>query len=205
MIENRFADIFFFDLDFVKKVAQLEKISANGFEGIFITWLAKGRIEKDENGLLSELKAKSESKSHALSISLEEKQDNWFKINYNFIANQRYFHSKDNLYHTALEIRLLYSVSELIVAYFSLRGIPWRGEKEAVKYLESNDAEALKVFIDYTKSQSLADRFRSYQALFKVVLYGDFQVWDKDFMVVKDVKNQINETSASYIQELIGK
>ncbi len=205
MIENRFADIFFFDVDFVKKLTRSETVSANGFEGIFLTWLAKGKIEKDRTELLSQLKTHLHAKPRTLAISLEEKQDSWFKMNYNFIANHRYFCSEDPLYHNALEIRLLYSVTELIVAYFTLRGIPWRGEKEAIVYFESNDGNMFKIFNAYTMSQSLAERFHTYQELFKAVLYGDFHAWDTDFMIVKDEQNQLDTKLATKVQELIGK
>lgn len=205
MIEHRFADLFFFDVDFVKKVMQLTEVPANGFEGMFITWLEKGKIQKDESGLLAQLKAHVGTKSHLMHIALEEKQDSWFRMNYNFIANQRYFDSEDDLYHSALEIRLLYSVTELIVAYFTLRGIPWRGEKEAIKYFAANDEQMLKIFTDYTKSQSLADRFHVYQDLFRAVLYGDFQAWDKEFLIVKDEKNRMDERLIGRVQALIAK
>lgn len=204
MIENRFADVFFFDLEFVKKVAELKTIPANAFEGMFLTWLAKGKIEKDETGFLSELKTKSVTLLDSLNISFEEKQDSWFKINYNFIANQRYFRSEESVYHNALEIRLLYSVAELIVAYFTLRGIPWRGEKEAVKYLEGNDKSVFEQFTKYTNSQSLADRFHQYENLFKAVLHGEFQQWDEAFLFAKNEKNQLEEKLIKYVQELFG-
>lgn len=204
-IENRFADIFFFDTAFVKKVSEMENIPGNGFEGMFVTWLAKGVIEKDESGDLAKLKSLVGKKAQNLFVSLEEKQDSWFKINYNFIANQRYFKSEDAVYHKALEIRLMYSIVELLVAYFTLREIPWRGEKEAITYLEKNDTKTLESFTAYTKSHSLAEKFNAYKNLFTSVLHGNFQEWQKDFMLVKDEKNQLKEELTDFAQELLWK
>ena len=205
MIGSRFADIFFFDVDFVNRVAQLKSVPANGFEGIFVTWLAKGKIEKDERGLLAEVKKQSEVTAKRFDISFEEKQGIWFKANYNFIANQRYFRSEEELYHKALEIRLLYSVTELIVAYFTLRDLPWRGEKEAMGYFERDDTGMLQLFMDYVRSPSLTQRFDLYEKLFKAVMYGDFQAWDTNFLIVKDQKDLINKNMTKYVQAFLGK
>lgn len=204
-IENRFADIFFFDTAFVKRVSEMENIPGNGFEGMFVTWLAKGVIEKDVSGDLAQLKTRAEKKARSFSISLEEKQESWFKINYNFIANQRYFKSEDTVYHKALEIRLMYSVVELLVAYFTLREIPWRGEKEAITYLEKNDTKTLESFTSYTKSHSLSEKFDAYKSLFRSVLHGNFQEWKNDFFLVKDEKNQLKAELTDFAQELLWK
>lgn len=202
-IENRFADIFFFDLNFVKKVAEMENVPGNGFEGMFLTWLAKGKIEKDTSGDLIRLKAQSKEKAQNLAVSFEEKQDSWFKINYNFIANQRYFASENTVYHQALEIRLMYSIVELIVAYFTLREIPWRGEKEAVLYFEKNDPKTFELFRAYGASKSPSEKFHCYQNLFKNVLHGDFQEWKSDFLIVKDEKNQVDKKLVGFTKEML--
>ena len=204
-IENRFADIFFFDADFVKKVSEMENIPGNGFEGMFVTWLAKGVIEKDESGDLTRLKTLVDKKVQNFSVTLEEKQDSWFKINYNFIANQRYFKSDDTVYHNALEIRLMYSIVELVVAYFTLREIPWRGEKEAITYLEKHDNKTLESFMAFTKSHSLSEKYHAYKSLFASVLHGDFKEWQNDFLIVKDEKNQLKAELTDFARELLWK
>ena len=203
MIENRFADIFFFDLAFVKRCAKRDVIPANGFEGIFLTWLAKGRIEKDEQQILAKLQTKSLSKIELLTVSTEEKQDNWFKINYNYIANTRYFRSGNKLYLQALEIRLLYSVSELIVAYFAFRDVPWRGEKAAVIYLEKNDPQTYDCFKEYVKSQTVNDRYRVYASLFEKVMVADYQPWNKDFLVILNLRQKIDTSLEKFWNELL--
>jgi predicted nucleotidyltransferase len=203
MIEGKFADIFFFDLAFVKRCAKLNTIPANGFEGIFLTWLAKGRIEKDEREILTNLKTTAQKKVKTLKISTEEKRDHWFKINYNYIANKRYFNSDNGLYHDALEFRLLYSVSELIVAYFVFRDIPWRGEKEAVMHLKKDDRNTYACFTKYFKSQTVNDRYMSYAKLFKRVLVSSDQQWDKDFLVIVNSKHQIEESLTTFWNKLL--
>jgi hypothetical protein len=203
MIEGKFADIFFFDLAFVKRCATSNAIAANGFEGIFLTWLAKGNIEKDERGILADLKTKAQSKVKTLTISTDEKRDSWFKINYNYIANKRYFESDNALYHEALEFRLLYSVSELIVAYFAFRDIPWRGEKEAVTHLKKEDRNTYACFTKYFKSNTVKDRYAAYAKLFRRVLVSSDQQWDKDFLVILNSKHQVDESLEKFWKGLL--
>jgi len=113
------------------------------------------------------------------------------KINYNFITNNRYFKSSDPLYHQALEIRLAYSVVELTNAYFSFRGIPWRGEKAAIEYLQQHEVEYLKTFQAYTTSINLEQKMKSYQDLFRRTLHGEYQEWDETFVVPMSNKKPV--------------
>src|SRR3989344_1145536 len=43
IIENRFSDVFFFDVDFLKQLENKIEVSANNFDGMFLEWLAKGK------------------------------------------------------------------------------------------------------------------------------------------------------------------
>ena len=119
---------------------------------MFVEWLSKGKIEHDPDELLRAFKDGIREKPLMQKIPDSEKRDFWIKTNYNFIANSRYYRSGDELYHQALELRLLYSVSELISAYFSFRNVPWRGEKAAVEYFQYNDPEFFAAFDGYSKS-----------------------------------------------------
>lgn len=203
MIDGRFADIFFFDLAFVKKCTKLDTVSANGFEGIFLTWLAKGRIEKDNRGILAGLQTKAQSRVETLVVSTEEKRESWFKINYNYVANKRYFDSGEALYREALEFRLLYSVSELIVAYFAFRDIAWRGEKEAVLYLKKEDRKTYACFRKYFSSWTAKGRYEAYTKLFKRVLVSKDQQWGEDFLVVLNSKHQVDKSLEKFWSKLL--
>ena len=183
MIEDRFSDIFFFDTDFLNQLKNKSEISGNNFDGVFLEWLKEGKVEYDPENLLSNLKSKIGETSPVQKIADSEKMDFWQKTNYNFIANSRYYNSNDELYHKALEFRLLYSIIELITAYFSFRAIPWRGEKAAVKYLEQNDHEFLAAFQKYSESNTLNKKMKYYELLFDKIFSGKYQKWDKDFII----------------------
>lgn len=182
-IENRFSDIFFFDVEFVKQLEDKSEVSGNNFEGMFLAWLGSGDIEYDSGGLLSEMKKKIEKTPPVQRVTEQEAKDLWVKVNYNFIANLRHYGSKYELYHRALEIRLLYSVVELMTAYFSFRGIPWRGEKDAVKYLEVNDQSFWEIFQKYSTSNTLSEKVKNYEELFRGVFSGEYKKWEEGFVV----------------------
>lgn len=192
-IENRFSDIFFFDIDFLNQLKTKSEVLGNNFDGMFLAWLATGKIEYDPENLLLEIKNKFKNTSLTQKISESEKRDFWVKTNYNFIANSRYYNSTDEIYHKALEFRLLYSVVELVTAYFSFRGIPWRGEKSAVKYLRQNDQNFLSAFEKYSTSNSLTEKMKFYTEMFDAIFFGEYQKWEENFVIGVSDKNQYDE------------
>ncbi len=182
-IENRFADIFFFDIDFLSKLRDKGEVKGNNFGGMFFSWLAKGKIEYDPENILLDFKNKIDGNLPIQKITDSEKREFWIKTNYNFICNKRYYNSTNELYHKALEFRLLYSIIELVTAYFSFRGIPWRGEKDAVKYFEDNDQDFFFIFQEYSKSNSLEQKMKYYEALFNKIFFGEHQKWEDGFVI----------------------
>lgn len=203
MIENRFADIFFFDIDFLNQLKSKREVSANNFDGMFLEWLANGKIEYDPENFLSALKTKISKEPPSQKVQDSEKRDFWIKTNYNFIANSRYYNSSDKLYHQALEFRLLYSIIELITAYFSFRNIPWRGEKTAVKHFEQNDPKFFSLFQKYSQSSNLNKKMKYYRQLFEGTFWGEYQKWPNNFIIVISNKNQYDEELLGFWNELI--
>lgn len=202
-IENRFSDIYFFDIDFLNQFKDKSEVFGNNFDGMFLEWLKNGKTEYDPENLLESLKSEIGKNSPTQKIADSEKTDFWIKTNYNFIANSRYYSSKEEIYHKALELRLLYSVIELITAYFSFRGIPWRGEKTAIKYLEQNDQDFLAIFQKYSGSNILAEKMKYYKQLFEKIFFGEYQKWKKNFIVPISKQNQYNKELAVFWHDLI--
>lgn len=203
IIENYFSDIFFFDIGFLNRLKNKQEVSGNNFDGMFLEWLAKGKIEYDPENFLFTLKNKMNTNPPLQKVADLEKNDFWIKTNYNFIANLRYYNSKDELYHKALEFRLLHSMIELITAYFSFRGIPWRGEKAAVKYLEQNDKQFLSIFQEYTKSDILAGKMKYYAELFNRAFFGEYQKWENDFIIPISNQNQYDYELLDFWKEIV--
>lgn len=193
-IEGRFADIFFVDMQLLNQLLKRTTVSANSLDGILTDWLLQGQIAYDPHSLLSRLKSKLEQTPLTLTVSSAEQRALWAHINYNFIANSRYYRSTDPLYHQALEMRLLYSMMELISAYFSFRAIPWRGEKAAVKYLAHNASELLKIFQKFFASTTLDDKMKYYTQIFPHIFFGAYQRWNDDFIIPMSETNGYDNT-----------
>ncbi len=199
-IDRKFSDIFFFDHSDLQRINDNDDLDGNSLDAIFLDWLKKGTIRFDKTGRLTELKNRSGSKR--ISITSAEKQKFWQKINYNFVANSRYFQSDDPVYHEALEIRLLYGVSEILCGYFEFRNIPWRGEKAAVKYLHDNDEKFYGTFVTYTKAGDLKTRFQSYKDLASLVFTEEYKFWQTDDVIPQSKENGDTKTLVEYWGEL---
>lgn len=202
-IDGKFADIFFFDTKFIQDVIAATKIPGLDMRGMLVTWLEKATIEYDPDGILQNAQDTFRKAPPRLTVTEQEQRDLWVKINYNFIANSRYYKAQDPIYHWALAIRLSYSVVELLTAYFSFRGIPWRGEKVAVEYLASHDDDYLQTLLRSSSASELQEKMAAYQALFAKTLHNDFQAWGEEFIVPQTEDGKYNPTLRSFWEGIV--
>lgn len=173
------ADIFFYLSDDIKRIV-LDKQVKEGCEIWLTHWLPKGKISFDKSGDLSKLQSMISEIQYPIDTSAGTSA---YKINYNLVNNTRYFESSDPLYHSALEIRLLYSIVEALVGYFSMRHIYWEGEKKAIQYLEDKDPEYLTIFQKAARASNLQDKFTAYRELVEESFTSEYPKWDKDVVV----------------------
>jgi len=163
MIDDTFADIFFFDTRELTDIIRYEKANGSSSNGMLLSWLQKGDIKFDKSGLLKQLKAKLPEIK--LIISEHEKTVFLDKISYNLLANKRYFSSTDPIYKEALEVRLMYSIPDLFVGFLVLRDQPWRGEKDAIKFVKENDPKFYELFLEYQKTTDLERKMSLYSRM----------------------------------------
>ncbi len=180
-IDGQFADVFFFDHSDLARMGAANILEADSMDGIFISWLKKASIFFDKSGKVTRLV--SSTKDLRISVPESRQKEVWQKINYNYIANKRYYESNDPLYREALELRLLYSAIELITGYLALRGILWRGEKEAVKYLKEHDPKFYSLFLEYTAAENLEARFAAYSKIVKAVFPTGYKLWEESDVI----------------------
>ena len=199
LIEGKFADIFFFDRADLNRLFEAKEYPTNAWDTVLVSWLQKASVFFDKSGELSKLIDKVK-KVNSFSVSAKGQRDFWQKINYNFVANERYFKSGDLFYHEALEMRLLYSVSELISGYFVLRNIPWRGEKEANKFLKQSAPDVYLLLQKYWRANNLAERFNIYVELVDKVLTDDYGKWKKDDVIVTLNNQELPANDKSLIE-----
>lgn len=182
-IDGVFADIFFFDVADLNRISNSKSLDWNSMDGILVTWIQKSEIQLDHSGVLTSLKKKMLG-TEQIGVTETEKRNHWQKINYNYVANKRYFQSKNLLYHEALELRLLYSTIDVICAFLALRDIPWRGEKKAISYIKNNEPKFYEEFGKYCKASLLNERFEHYNSMVLMTFTEKFRQWTEDDQIV---------------------
>lgn len=204
-VDNKFADIFFFTEQNIKELTEETEVNSNSMNGILLNWLNDAKIEFDKTGSISELQNKTKNGHFKTIIPEDEITGVLNKVNYNFICNQRYYQSQDDLYLKALDVKLLYSVVELITAYFTFRQIPWRGEKQAVSYLEANDPALYRQFQNFLASKDTDERMRFYGKLFNLAIPESLNRWDNSIIIGESLSgdNKNRELAKNFWLNLI--
>lgn len=203
-VDNIFAEVFFFDLNDLKRITLSEKLDAESFDAILLDWVKKSNIYFDKSEILTKLKSKAQD-IDVSSQSDSSKEGFWQRTNHNYIVDKRYFESGDPLYHEALEIKLFYSMEQVICAYFAFRDIPWRGEKNAILYLQENNSYFYQLFKNYTSATYLAERFDAYSKMFEVMFTDKYKKWtEKDKIILKKDFSVLNldDQTTNYINSL---
>lgn len=199
-IDNRPADIFFYDLTQLQKLLNDKRIPANTMDGVLISWLDKGSVLFDKSGTLTSFKDKFSDLKKKLEVP-EVEVCRWDSlINSAYVTNKRYFESNNPEYHEILEIKLLQDLYNIFMGYFEFRNIPWTGEKQMLRYLKENDTEFYNLYSASIKSSSLQERFSSYSDLVQKVFDGNYGIWDKN--VVKPfIKGSLSPEERNHLVE----
>jgi hypothetical protein len=145
-IDGHFAEVY------CTTVAALQRIAATpdawhdvSAEGAIARWLCTGRIVHDRVGELDAART-------ALGVgpppppSEKERFGTWSSVGYSLVQLRRYLASDDPATQETVDWRLLSGLTEVAGAYFTARGLPWRGEKEAIRFLMREDPEFLDRF-----------------------------------------------------------
>ncbi len=176
-IDGIFADIFVFDKSEVATLNDADRIPAldNKLHGCLYAWTLKGDIRFDKSGSLTALK----SHTIHLEVSDDQKLELWQGINYNFEANSRYYYSGDPVYREALELRLMYSIPQMLTGYFAFRNIPWQGEKNALDYLKNHEIGLYQEFISFAHNGDIEHKFASYTTMVTMTMTNDYPLWER--------------------------
>lgn len=108
----------------------------------------------------------------------------WFGLGYNVAEAKRYVSSDDPVYREAVDFRLLNSLAEVMTAYFAVRGLQWRGEKETIKYWSTDDSAFLADFRAYFAETDREQKVARYEALACCALAPIGKLWTKGTAMV---------------------
>jgi len=169
-VEHRLTEVYFTTAEAIDQMLAVEHPTAgNQNQALATQWLQTGRIAFDRYGRLDLLRRKVQEPpwrdtAYAHETSQSDMYAYWWKINYNLRQTRRMLVSTDPAYLIAVDIRLLYSLPEVFVGYARIRGMPWRGEKELIRYLMQHDQPFLDLFLqciaetDYKRKAALYEQ-----------------------------------------------
>jgi hypothetical protein len=142
-----------------------------------IRYATTGRIVLDRHGRLDRVRGRAPANAGTTPPDDTTNYNAWFGINYNLLQTRRLLASGDPVYLSAVDIRLLYMTAEVVVGYFHVRGLPWRGEKEAIRYLTDHDAEFLSAFHAFVTAPDRAGKMHAYERLATLALTPLGGIW----------------------------
>lgn len=182
VVDDTFADIFFFTTENVKDLLNQTEVVANAMDGMFITWLQKSKVVFDKSNTTTKLKEKLADIK--LIVSESDRFQGLQTVSYSYYHNHRYYRSGKSEYLAALEIRLCQSVLEILTTYFALRELPWRGEKYAVQTLTETSPALYKAWNEFLAATSIDERMKAYEAMVKELLPNEVSLFDYQTPVV---------------------
>lgn len=153
-------------------------------EGAVVNWLRDGRVVHDRVGRLAAAQEVARAAPPLPFMPLETVHGTYFALGYNVAQAKRYLSSDDPVYREAVDFRLLYSLAEVMFAYFRVRGLPWRGEKEAIKYWSTDDPAFLADFRAYFAETDREQKVARYEALARRVLAPVGELWARGTALV---------------------
>ena len=165
-------DLIFATRQEVEDLASREPASISPLDrrASFFNWVPSGLTILDRSGNLAVLR------DAILRTQLRPRFSEGESINradhaiYNLAQTQRMIASPDPVYQQAIDLRMLYQLSDLTVDYFNLRGLPWRGEKEAIRYWQSSDPDYIDLLMRCYWEQDRAERVRLYGELVEATI-----------------------------------
>ncbi len=153
-------------------------------EGSVINWLRDGRIVHDRAGRLANAQAAARAAPPLAVAASEGAYWAWDILGYNVAQAKRYLASDDPVYREVVDFRLLYRLAEVMTAYFTVRGLPWRGEKEAIRYWTADDPPFLARFRECLAETDRGRKVARYEELARLTLAPVGALWAKGTAMV---------------------
>lgn len=121
---------------------------------------------------------------------------------------ERHLRSNDPVYLMSVDLRLHFSLSLLWISYFQVRGLPWQGNKKAIRYLEKHDPTYLELFKKFIAEINREEKVRLYKQLADLVLAPVGEVWvdgatSIEFRDGTELKPKMIEKSLDFWENLI--
>jgi predicted nucleotidyltransferase len=177
-VSDRLTDLLFFTVAEIEQVISLnEPVDADERLGQLIRWLKEGQVVLDRSGWLGCAQRKVREGLWLLPAGASRRYQIWYKINFDLRHAERMVISNDPVYQRALEMRLLFSIFDVFLGYFLMRGMIWEGSKAAIRYLLTNDPEYLTLLEQCLAETNLLCKVEMYKQLAKLATEPAGGLW----------------------------
>ncbi|MCY3784248.1 MAG: hypothetical protein OXG79_10720 [Chloroflexi bacterium] len=165
-VDGRMGDLMFATTREIAEIATAESaLDAGTWVGMIASHLERAEILFDRDGSLARAQIQIRRCELAPGAAPGAAYRAWNKINYDRQHNRRMLASDDPGVAAALDVRLQYGLSDVISGYFATRGLPWQGEKAAVRYLRDHDSAFLTLFQQALSENDRRAKFDLYERL----------------------------------------
>jgi hypothetical protein len=176
-IDGRFTDLIFVAATALDRLMALRTPLAAAHElAPIVRWLQTGQIVADPTGRLHEMQQRLGEETRLLPPNEEAAYGAWFAVNYNLAQARRMLPATDPIYQATLDIRIaVYGAQDLWFSYFTIRRLPWQGDKAAVRYLTEHDPHFLhcyQQFLAETERNHKLELYKTAAALVTAPLGG---------------------------------
>ena len=210
-LEGRFTDIIFALSQDIEDLSRADNnsIAVNSMQGAILTWLKNARIKFDKTGHLEIIQKRVKKGLAARLPSEGEVYSRLDKASYNLAHTRRMMLSEDPDYQTAIDLRLLYQLADLMVDYFLVRGLPWQGEKHAVRYWRTHDISYFNLFIKCINEKDRLRKIDYYSELASATMAPVGELWhsgETRFRLIPDSEMTSGKMRAAeeFWQSLLG-
>lgn len=166
-IGGRFADVIFVATDALDQIQHATTTPAHDDPlAAPWRWLATGTIVHDPSGRVQHAQQAAQVHGAHQSPDAAAAYSAWFALNYNLAVIERMVPSSDADYQTVAGIRMaLYGHSDLWYGYFTIRCMPWPGDKNAYAWLHQHDSDYVAGYLHFIAEPHPAAKLVWYRTL----------------------------------------
>jgi hypothetical protein len=185
-VEWRLTEIYCTTVAGLERVVESAAAWPDGsIEGAMVRWLRGGRTVHDSSGRLARAQAITQAVTDQPLPAEREIYGAWAAIGYDLAQTKRYLASNDPIAQEAVDWRLIYGLGQVLSHYFTVRRIPWRGEKPAIHFLAANDPDFLGLLRRCLAATDRRRKFALYEELARAALAPVGGLWETGTTVVR--------------------
>ena len=209
-VDNRLTDVIYLTVETLDRLMNsTQSFDADTMDGKFIRWLQTGQIAFDRSGRLAHARAQFSAADRVTSPGWSARYSAWFDAHYNVKQTRRMLSSTDPVYLMAVDLRLLFSIYVLWCNYFRVRGLPWPGDKGALRYVAEHDPEYLDVLRACLAETGRERKVALYEQLARLTVAPMGQAWEDGDTAITfegqdELAPQVIETALRFWEGLIG-